>query len=116
MNPERVPGSAIRETRYGRRKPRRSRGTGILHQAGALRMLESTLGLGVVVEAEFVDSAVVDGPRVGDVPLLKALFGGGSEAGDVGPRGLKLGKRRDERVVIEIVIETQILLVVDTMV
>src|SRR5712672_2699264 len=79
-------------------------------------MLESTLGFTIVVEAEFVDGAVVDGPSVGNVPLLKALFGGGSEAGDVGTRCLKLGKRRDERVVVEIVVEAQILLVIDTMV
>ena len=58
-------------------------------------MLEGTLCFAVVVEAEFIDRAVVDGPGVADVPLLKALTRGGGETGDVGAGSLKLGERGD---------------------
>ena len=58
-------------------------------------MLEGTLCFAVVVEAEFVDRAVVDGPGVADVPLLKALTRDGGKTRDVGTGSLELGERGD---------------------
>src|SRR6266566_3141123 len=79
-------------------------------------MLECTLGFAVVVKPEFIDRAVVDGPGMADIPLLKALFCRRSKAGDVCASGLELSKRRDQAVVVEIIVNAEILAVADSVV
>src|SRR5438270_8124709 len=107
MNPPWICGGAIREARDRTERgcePGRRRGTGILHKRSALWVLECTLGFAVVVKPEFIDRAVVDGPGMADIPLLKALFCRRSKAGHVGASGLELSKRRDQAVVVEIIV------------
>src|SRR6266403_1143458 len=97
MNARSVPGRAIGETKLGTglqgiSEPRRWRGTRILDQARALGMLECALRFAVVIEAEFIDGAVADGPGMADIPLLEAFAGDRSETRNVGASGLELGK------------------------
>src|SRR5215472_13110107 len=88
---------AIGETRYRAEygsKPGRRRPARVLHQAGIRGVLECTLRLAVIVETKLINCAVIDGPRVTDIPLLEARSGCGSKTGHVGPRSLELSKRR----------------------
>src|SRR5258708_37029712 len=79
-------------------------------------MLKGTLRFAIVVEAELIDRAVVDGPGMADIPLLKALSDGGGEAGYVGSGGLELSEGQDHMVIVEIVVDAEGLLVINSVV
>ena len=79
-------------------------------------MLERTLGFTVVVEAEFVHRTVVNRPSMADIPLLEALFSSRGKARNVCACGLKLGKRRDQTMVVKIVIDAKVLTVTDSLI
>ena len=79
-------------------------------------MLECFLRLAIVVEAKLVNGSVVNSPGVTDVPLLESLVGDGSETGHIRPGRLKLRKWRDYVVIIEVVVETEVLFVIDAMI
>src|ERR1700742_5204086 len=74
-------------------------------------MLEGPLSFSVVVKAVFVDRAVVDRPGVADIPLMETLCGKRSKPGHVRASGFKLGKRRRQTVIVEVVINAQVLAV-----
>src|SRR5215469_7137890 len=87
---------AIGETRYRAEygsKPGGRRPARVLHQAGIRGVLECTLRLAVIVETKLIDRAVIDRPRVTDIPLLEALVGCRSKTRHVSPRSLKLRER-----------------------
>jgi len=80
------------------------------------RVLESPLRLTVVVEAELVHSCVADGPCVADVPLLKSLIDDGPETGHIRSGRLEHREWGDQMIIVEIVIKTEVLLVVKAVV
>jgi len=92
-------------------EPNWSAGTRILNQTGALRMLEGSLRLTIVIEAEFVDGAVGDGPGMSEVPLLEALGHDAAKPWDIGASQLEKRERLHCAVIIEIVIDAQVLLI-----
>src|SRR3954447_25213824 len=51
-----------------------------------------------------------------DVPLLKALVSDRTETGDIRPGRFELRERRDQMVIIKIVIKTEVLLVTEAVV
>ena len=79
-------------------------------------MLERLLTLAVVIKPELVHGAVTDRPSVSYVPLLKAFCQNAAEAGYVGTRKLEIRKRLVRRIVIEIVVDTQVLFVIEPVV
>src|SRR4030095_13410736 len=79
-------------------------------------MLKSSLRFAIVVEAEFIHRTVVDSPGMADVPLLESLFSDRSETGHVRAGSLKLRKRRNYVVIVEIVVEAEVLFVIDAMI
>ena len=89
----------------------RCRGARILHRAGHLRMLEGQLAFAHIGEAEFVDQRVADGPGVAGIELLVAGPDICSEARNIGSRGLEVVERLKVRIVREVVVETEILVV-----
>ena len=116
MNAGRIPRGAIAETRNGSSEPRRRWWTRILHKGRALRMLKGSLGFTVVVETELINRTVIDRPGMADIPLLIEFVRGGGKTGYVSPSSLKLGKRGDQLVMVEIVIDAEILLVVNSLI
>src|SRR5437868_1843270 len=98
MYPVGIAGSWVGKTGHGAEyvgEPGRGSTTGVLYQAGVGRMLERSLGLTIVVESKFVDSAVVDRPRVADIPLLKTLAGSRRKSRHVSAGSLELREGRD---------------------
>ena len=79
-------------------------------------MLEGLLALAVVIKTEFVHRAVADRPIVRNVPLLEALRDNTAEAGNIGTGELEVGERLHRPVVVEVVIDTKILLVINLVV
>ena len=69
-----------------------------------------------VRETKIVNGAVVDGPCVTQIPLLETLLGDCSEAGKVGAASLETRKGINQVGIVEIVIGTQVLLVIDAMI
>src|SRR5947209_5740224 len=98
------------------REPRRSGWTRILQCRSAHWVLEGFLRFTIVVEAKLVHRRVVDGPGMADIPLLESLVGDGSKAWHVRASRLKLRKRRDDVVIIEIIVKTKVLLVVNAVI
>src|SRR6185437_3298249 len=76
-------------------------------------MLEGSLRFAIVVEAKLVDRVVVDRPGMAEVVLLEPFVGDGSETRYVRPGSLKLRKRRNYVVIIEIIVEAKILPVIE---
>jgi hypothetical protein len=73
-------------------------------------MLERALRLAVVIEVELVHRGVIDSPGVCNVPLLKSFVGNRPETRYVRTGGLELREGRDHVVVVEIVVQSEILL------
>src|ERR1700688_737527 len=110
-------GRRVRKTEPGAgRQPRWSSGTGIMEQARPLWVLKGALGLTVVVEPELIDGCVADCPGVSQVPLLKTFAHDGGESRNVCASGLELSKRKDFMMIIEIVVATEVLTVINTMI
>src|ERR1035437_2696735 len=112
----RISGITAIKTRYRCRQPGWRRGAGVLHQFGIGRMLKCPLAFAIVIEMEFVHRAVAERPGVSDIPLLGALRHDTSEAGEIGPRQFEICERVLRTVVIEIVIDTQVLLIIQPVV
>src|SRR5579862_6725686 len=92
------------------RQPRRCGRTGILYQTGGLGMLEGTLSLAIVVEAEFIHRTIADGPGVRNIPLLKTLCDLAAKARNIGARQLKVSEGLGSGIVGEVVISAEVLL------
>src|SRR5512135_240518 len=76
-------------------------------------MLEGSLRFAIVVEAKLVDRVVVDRPGMAQVVLLESFVGNGSETRYVRAGSLKRRKGRNYVVIIEIIVETKILPVIE---
>jgi hypothetical protein len=116
MNAQGIVGSAIGKARHRTGYAGEPRGrwwARVLYQRRAHRMLERALRLTVVIEAKLVHGSVAYGPRMADVPLLESLVSDGSETRYVCPGSLELRERRDHMVVVEVVVQTEILLAVE---
>src|SRR5437868_2425391 len=79
-------------------------------------MAVGALGLTHVIEAEFIDQTIADGPGMAEVVLLEALFDGVPEPRHVSARCLEGVERREVVFVREVVVGGEALLVVDAMV
>ena len=79
-------------------------------------MLESPLRFTIVVEAELVHRCVANAPRVADVPLLRSLIDDGPETGHIRSGRLEHREWGDQVIIVEIVIKTEILLVIKAVV
>src|ERR1700730_6629229 len=79
-------------------------------------MLKCLLALAVVIETEFVHRVTADGPGVSNIPLLETLCHNISEARKIGAGEFEVGERVMRAIVVEVVIDAQILLVIQSVV
>src|SRR5579862_770230 len=79
-------------------------------------MEKCQLSFTIQVKTKLIDGIVVDGPGVGNIPLLEALCGCCSEAWEVGTGEFESGEWVVCPGVLEIVIDAQVLLIIQSMV
>src|SRR5262249_419793 len=72
-------------------------------------MIETSLPFTKIIETEFIDSAVSDGPSVIDVPLLHASLERSAESRYVRARCLEIRKWIDTVIVFKVVVDAQML-------
>ena len=79
-------------------------------------MLERSLPFAIVVKAELVNRCVVKRPGMGNIPLLKTFVNNGTEARNARSGGLKYRKRRDQVVIVKIVVNAEVLITIDAVI
>src|SRR5271154_908351 len=79
-------------------------------------MLKCPLTLAAVINTEFVHGAVIDCPGVSNIPLLEAFCHDVSKSGEIGASEFKICERKMRPIVVEIEIDAQVLLVVDSVI
>ena len=79
-------------------------------------MLEGPLSFPIVVKAELVDRAITDRPSMTDVVLLESFVRDRSKTRHIRARRLELRKRRDDVMVVEVIVEAEILSIIDAVI
>ena len=81
-----------------------------------LRMQEGKLSFAEVGKPGFVDRGRTQRPGMRKIPLLETLVGVGAETRKIGASGFELGKRIELIVIGEVVVKTELLVLVNPVV